>query len=490
MKMNQPPARDASPILGLLVRCLLALALLAALGLTAPANAANYGDKPNVLFIAIDDLNDWIGALGKREDVKTPNLDQLAARGTLFTRAYCPAPACNPSRTAIMVGRRPSTTGVYHNDQPWRPVLKDAVTLAQHFQQSGYRVEGGGKIFHNSFNDQASWQFWMRNPGFPEPQKRSLQGTGHFDWGAVQASDDEMGDTKVVDWGIKFLKEKQERPFFLAVGTIKPHLPFYAPQKYFDLYPLSQVKRPKVLENDLDDIPPAGIKMAKPDGDHKKVVEAGEWEHAIQSYLACISYVDGQIGRLVQALDQSPHAANTIIILWSDHGWHLGEKQHWRKFALWEEATRVTFMVVAPGVTKPRQVCGRTVNLLDLYPTLIELCGLPGRDGLEGVSLVPLLKNPQAPWDHPSLTTHGRDNHGIRTERWRYIRYNDGTEELYDHDRDPLEWKNLAKSPEFNQVKLELAKWLPKVNVPDAPREKASPEDVDDRPKGKKKKNL
>jgi arylsulfatase A-like enzyme len=465
----------------LLFSCLLAL-------LVFGQTQSHAADKPNVLFIAIDDLNDWIGALGKRSDVKTPNLDKLAARGVLFTRAYCAAPACNPSRAALMTGKRPATSGVYHNDQPWRPVMKDNVTLAQHFMQNGYRVEGGGKIFHNSYNDLASWQKWFKNPGFPEPKKRSLEGTGHFDWGMVDATDEEMGDTKVVDWGISFLKEKQDKPFFLAVGMIKPHLPFYAPKKYFDLYPLDQVKVPKTLATDLDDVPAAGVKIAKPNGDHKKVVEAKEWEHAVQSYLACISYVDGQIGRIVDALDNSPYAKNTIIVLWSDHGWHLGEKQHWRKFALWEEATRVTFMVVAPGITKPNQRCERTVNLMDIYPTMIDLCGLPKRDGLEAVSILPLLKDPQTKWDHPSITTHGRNNHSVRSERWRYIRYEDGSEELYDHDNDPLEWKNLAKDAKFASVKEDLAKWLPKVNAPDAPKEKAAADDEDDRPKKKGKK--
>ncbi|HEY1171587.1 MAG TPA: sulfatase [Verrucomicrobiae bacterium] len=444
-------------------------------------------EKPNVLFIAVDDLNDWIGALGKRPDVKTPNMDRLASRGVLFTKAYCAGPACNPSRAALMSGKRPSTTGVYHNDQPWRPVMKDTVTLSQHFMQNGYRVEGGGKIFHNAYNDLASWEKWTKNPGFPEPKKRALEGTGHFDWGMVDATDDQMGDTKVVDWGISFLKEKQDKPFFLAVGMIKPHLPFYAPKKYFDMYPIDKVKTPKVQADDLADVPPAGVKMAKPQGDHKKVVEAKEWEHAVQSYLACITYTDAQIGRLIDALDASPYAKNTIIVLWSDHGWHLGEKEHWRKFALWEEATRVVFMAVVPGMTKAKQECARTVNLLDIYPTMIDLCGLPKRDGIEGNSLVPLLKDPKAKWEHPSITTHGRNNHAVRTERWRYIRYEDGSEELYDHDADPLEWKNLASDAKFASVKAELIKSLPAVNAPDAPKEKAAKDDEDDRPKKKKK---
>src|SRR5262249_22442067 len=437
-----------------------------------PALAAE-NVRPNVLFLAIDDLNDWIGALGKRPDVKTPNMDRLAARGVLFTRAYCAAPACNPSRTALLCGVRPSTSGVYHNDQPWRPVLKDAVTLTQHFMANGYVVQGGGKIFHNSFNDPASWQHWEKVKGPPAPPNTPVNGlkAGHFDWGPVDVPDEEMGDYRTVSWGMNFLKQKHDKPFFLAVGLIRPHLPFYAPRKYFDLYPLDKVQLPKVLANDLDDIPPAGIRMAKPEGDHKKVVEGKQWEKAVQAYLACISFADAQIGRIVDELDKSPYANNTVIVLWSDHGWHLGEKQHWRKFALWEEATRVTFMIVAPGVTSPNQRCDRAVNLLDIYPTMIDLCGLPAKQGLEGASLMPLLKDPKAKWDRPSITTHGRNNHAVRSERWRYIRYADGSEELYDHDADPLEWKNLAKDAPYDKVKQELAAHLPKVNAPDAPRE-------------------
>lgn len=439
----------------------------AALGVEQPRSTA----RPNVLFIAIDDLNDWIGALGKRPDVKTPNIDALARRGVLFTRAYCAAPACNPSRTALLTGVRPSTSGVYHNDQPWRPVLRDAVTLPQWFQAAGYIVQGGGKIFHNSYNDLPSWQNWVKERGNPSPPAAPVNGLngGHFDWGPLDVDDEAMGDHAVVSWGVRFLEQSHEKPFFLAVGLIRPHLPFYAPKKYFDRYPIESVKLPKVLDSDLDDVPAGGVRMAKPEGDHRKVVAAGQWEKAVQAYLACISFADFQIGRIVDALDKSEYAKNTIIVLWSDHGWHLGEKQHWRKFALWEEATRVTFLVIAPGVTEANQRCDRTVNLLDIYPTLSELCGLPSKPGLEGRSLVPLLNQPAAPWSHPSLTTHGRNNHAVRSERWRYIRYEDGGEELYDHDADPLEWHNLASDPKFEEIKRELARSLPKINAPDAP---------------------
>ncbi len=443
--------------------------------------------KPNVLFIAVDDLNDWTGFLKGHPGVRTPNLDELARRGVVFSRAYCSAPACNPSRTSLLTGKRPSTSGVYHNDQPWRPVLADAVTLPQRFRAAGYRVEGGGKIFHNTFNDLGSWDEWhaLKSGDHPVPRERpvnGIAGAAHFDWGPVDVPDEAMGDYKTVSRAIDYLKRDHSKPFFLAVGLIRPHLPWYVPAKYFAEFPLSDIVRPAVKANDLDDVPNAGRAIAKPGGDHRKVVEADQWDRAVQGYLASIAFADAQIGRLLAALDSSPHAKDTIIVCFGDHGWHLGQKEHWRKFALWEEATRVPLIVVAPGVTRPDSRCERTVSLLDLYPTLIELCGLPHKGELEGETLVPLLKNVAAERATPAVTTHGRNNHAVRSERWRYIRYAHGGEELYDHDSDPHEWTNLATNARLNSVKQELARWLPDRNAADAPRQKAAERDARTRP--------
>lgn len=448
---------------------------LAAAEPNAPSGVTPPAQRPNVLFIAVDDLNDWVGTLDGYEGVQTPNLDRLAGRGVLFTRAYCSAPACNPSRASLMCGIRPSTSGVYHNDQPWRPVLPNAVTLSQHFMANGYEVAGGGKIFH--YNEPASWQTYQERKGDPRPPVLPANGipkAAHFDWGPVDVPDAEMGDMKVTDWAVEFLKRDHDRPFFLAVGLFRPHLPWFVPRKYFERYPLEKIVLPKARENDLDDVPPPGRQIAKPEGDHRRVLETHNWEKAVQGYLASITFADACIGRLIEALDAAGCADDTIIVLWGDHGWHLGEKLHWRKFTLWEEATRVPLMIVAPGVSRNRVRCGRTVSLLDLYPTLIELCGLPPRPELEGTSLVKLLRDPEAPWDRPAVMTHGRNNHAVRSERWRYIRYADGTEELYDHERDPMEWTNLAGDPEHAQIKAELTKWLPKVNAEDAPRNRRS----------------
>ena len=229
---------------------------------------------------------------------------------------------------------------------------------------------------------------------------------------------------------------------------------------------------PKVKPDDLADVPLLGRRMARPEGDHAKVLAHKQWEKAVQGYLASITYADGQIGRLLDALDKRPDGDKTVIVMWADHGWHLGEKQHWRKFSLWEEAGRVPMVFIVPGLTKPETRCERTVRLLDIYPTLADVCGLPLGEQLEGKSLRPLLADPAVAWDRPVVTTHGRNNHAVRSERWRYIRYADGTEELYDHQNDPMEWTNLAGDPKAGEVKRKLAEWLPKVNVEEGGRQR------------------
>lgn len=453
---------------------------LRALGLGAaslsamPLFAQMKGKSPNVLFIAIDDLNDWIGCMGGHPDVKTPNLDRLADRGMLFTRAYCAAPVCNPSRAALMTGIRPSTSGVYTNKSYWRgsPVLKEAVTIPQHFMQHGYQAWSAGKIFHTP--DPPSWQSHFPGPISTRPSDPHLKempagSARNFHWGAVDATDDEMGDMQVAEWVGAKLREKQDEPYFLGCGIFRPHLPWVVPQKYFDMYPIDEVSLPLVNENDLDDVPQAGKEM-RIQSDHPRITEAGAWRKAVQAYLASITFADAVLGRVLDAYDASPDKDNTIIVLWADHGWHLGEKLHWRKAVLWEEATRNILLFVAPGTTKPHQICDAPVNLLDIYPTLIDLCGLKKRPELEGNSLLPLLKNPDAKWDTPSLTTYKKDNHSVRSRRWRYIRYADGSEELYDHEQDPYEWKNLAGEPRFASVKEELRKWMPQINAPESPR--------------------
>ena len=435
--------------------------------------------RPNVLFISIDDLNDWVGCLGGHPDTLTPNLDRLAAEGVLFTKAYCAAPLCNPSRAALLTGIRPNVSGVYLNPQPWRrsPVLKKALTLPQYFRKHGYKAIGAGKIFHGAFPDPPSWdEYWpsqrKNKPDDPMPKGRPLNGipkTGHFDWGPVDAPSSRMGDSRVADWVIAQLGKKHEKPLFLGCGFFRPHLPWYVPPKYFKKFPLKKIHLPVVNEHDLDDVPPAAVKIARPRGDHAKVVKYHQWKKAVQGYLASIHFADECLGRVLDALEKREDKDEWVVVLWSDHGWHLGEKLHWRKFALWEEATHNVLMVVAPGVTRPGGRCDEPVSLMDVYPTLVDLCGLPPKPGLQGTSLLPQLKNPKAPRAFPVLTTFGRGNHSLRSRDWRYIRYADGSEELYHDALDPLEWKNLAKDPEYAEVKARLARFLPKVNAPLSP---------------------
>ena len=300
-------------------------------------------------------------------------------------------------------------------------------------------------------------------------KEKSPAANKHFDWGPLDVPVEQMGDWQVADWVIGQLGKQHEKPFFLGCGFFKPHLPWHVPRKYFDMYPPDKITLPNVKEDDLDDVPPIGKHMALKEGDHASVLEHNEWRHAVQGYLACISFVDDCVGRVIAALDKCPHRDNTIVVLWSDHGWHLGEKLHWRKFSLWEEATHNMLTIVAPSVTSPGGRCPATVNLLDIYPTLVDLCGLDAKKELEGNTLLPMLKYPQAKWDRPTLTTHERNNHSVRSDRWRYIRYKDGTEELYDRSIDEMEWNNLANDPQYADVKKDLQKWLPTTNAEDVP---------------------
>lgn len=439
---------------------------------------------PNILFIAADDLNDWVGHLGGHPQTKTPNIDRLAARGVSYTRAFCSAPLCNPSRASLLTGIPPHKSGIYGNGEQLRDKLPDAVTLMQYLRSHGYTAKGAGKIFHgtNSPGDPASWDFYYkvppgerqvpeRDPGLPE--------SAWTPWGPLDVDDEEMFEHKITTWAISELEQKYDKPFFLACGFFKPHMPWYVPRKYFDAFPLESIELPDTLDTDGDDLPAWGKKMAievyDPSGDQNFAVEGGDhnnvlanhqWKRAVQSYLATINFVDTQIGRLLDALDQSKYADNTIVVLWGDHGWHLGEKQHWRKHALWEVATHTTLIISTPDRLSANRLCHRPVSLIDLYPTLLVLCGLPAKDGQAGRSLLPLLKDPTQSWNHPVLTTYGFQNHAVQTERWRYIRYRDGGEELYDHATDPNEWTNLASDPQYQAILADLQKALPAENHP------------------------
>ena len=435
----------------------------AGLGAASAASLLSQGPRasgPNVLMIAIDDLNDWIGVLGGHAQTLTPNIDALAKRGVTFRRAYCQAPMCNPSRASLMTGVRPTTSGCYGNNDVWRDAMPTAITVSEHFKLHGYETLGAGKIFHSNQNEERSWDYYYTSPGYIHPDDTPVNGldSGHFDWSAIQADDEDTADVMVAEWAAAYLRRKRPRPFFLACGLYRPHLPWYAPEKYFEKFPEAQTILPKILENDLDDVPKSAIRSMS---DHDNVTSSGQWKRAVAAYLACIHYADQNVGRILKALDEGPHADNTIIVLWTDHGWHLGEKNHWRKFTLWEESCRVPLIFAGAGVPSQSAFCDRTVELLDVYPTLTDLAGLPMRPENDGVSLRPWLEDPQAPRERPAMTHLGPDKQTVRTERWRYIVYPDG-EQLYDHDNDEMEWENLAGKPEHAAIQAKLASMLPR----------------------------
>ena len=436
------------------------------------------GDEPNVLFIAVDDLNDWV--LEPDSPLKMPNLRRLARRGALFERAYTAAPACNPSRVALLTGLHPASTGVYDNRSDWRRALPGAVTLPRYFMNHGYQVEGAGKIFHHhdnsAYHDDESFHHFEKMQLDPMPPRKfngiDAVRSANFDWGLWPPDETLTPDARSVNFGIRFLERKHDRPFFLAVGLFRPHMPFHAPPKYFGAYPPDHVAMPRTNPNDLDDIPSGGQELLR-QKEHfmRAIFEAeeqrpGTWSEAVRSYQASCTFADHQLGRLLDALARSEYAKSTVIVLWSDHGYHLGEKNHWEKFALWEKSTRVPLVLVAPGATSAGTVVQSPVSLLDLYPTLLELAGLPPKPGLDGASLVPLLKNPR---QRRSVSmTYLRGNHAVRSNRWRYIRYADGSEELYDHSSDPHEFTNLARTGDHADTILELRRALPRKNSPNA----------------------
>lgn len=451
-------------------------------------------DAPNVLFIAIDDLNDWTTLFDESNPIRTPNLQRLAERGTFFRKAYCNSPACNPSRSSVLSGVRPATSGVYANRSDWRKALAGVDILPAHFRSNGYRAYASGKIFHHhgpQFHQYEAFDefsvFPSSRPDTPMPAVGNLNrikswtaGDGskvpvsrNFDWGVYPPNADDHIDNRTVDWAIDRIESHGSgQPFFIATGIYRPHMPFYAPQEWYDAYPMGSLEMPQIRADDLEDIPQAGRAMLHPPGrkfmstfEAEKLRDAFIFEKAVRGYQAAASFADYQVGRLLDALDQSGQADDTIIVLWSDHGFHVGEKNHWEKFVLYEKATRIPFIIAAPGY-QAGQVSERPVSLIDLYPTLVELCGLPAPAHLEGQSLAPLLEKPKRKWD-PVLMTYGEGNHAVRDDRYRYIRYREGEEELYDTENDPNEWTNIAHRKGTRKIMNRLAKWIPESHAPE-----------------------
>lgn len=468
------------------------LALLALLAGCAQPSPAGRTSPPNILFIAVDDLNDWIGVLGGHPQAYTPHFDRLAASGVLFTNAHCPGASCNPSRSAILTGVSPHRSGLYSNRQVMREILPDADILPQHFRKQGYWAGGAGKLLHY-FIDAGSWDAYFPDKAKEDPLPRTLYpkkrpvslpvgGPWQYaetDWGALDVDDETFGgDWLVSRWVGEQLSRTHEKPFFLSCGIYRPHEPWFVPKKYFDRFPLESIQLPPgYKEDDLDDLPPSGRERG-PNRYFAHIQAHGQWKRGIQGYLASIHFADAMLGRVLDALESGPNRDNTVVVLWSDHGWQLGEKQHWQKYSAWRAVTRVPLMIrvprgAAPGLpagTRAGSVSDAPVNLLSLYPTLTELAGIPAKEGVDGPSLVPLLRDVDAPWGHVSTTfLADRGSFGLSSRGWRYIRYANGDEELYDIARDPYEWNNLAAAPAQAGRLAELRARAPKDFAPAPP---------------------
>ena len=452
----------------------LATALVLLFSLTAQAKS----DPPNVLLIAVDDLNDWVGCLDGHPQTHTPNIDQLAKTGMLFSNAHCQGTMCNPSRISVLWGMRPSTTGFYGNHYPVSKepdFLKTHTSLPAYFKQHGYITLTAGKVFHTTPYGQPDIIGPMSEQWRKGHDKRVQDKPKHlhkiWDFGPQDYKETEFVDHIIADWAIKQLGESRDKPFFLSVGFYRPHVPFFSPRRVYDTF--KDIELPPIKKDDWADLPEAARELTlsnKKIPTHEWMLEQERWPLAVHAYLACVRWTDEQVGRVLKALEDGPNANNTVVVLFSDHGYHLGEKQRWSKFSLWERTTRVPLIIRLPNRDKVR--AGKTdapVELLSLYPTLTDICGLPANQDVEGISLTKLLADPKAPWDHVAVSTLGQNNHAVRSKRWRYIRYADGSEELYDHNNDPNEWDNLAygEQNKSHRDTIEgLKQYLPKSNAP------------------------
>jgi len=451
---------------------------------------------PNVLLLIIDDHAANMVSVFGESGVKTPAMERLAARGVWFTRAYNPAPVCAASRAAFLTGVNPANSGVYFNSQAYRrtdrPIAR-AETLHGHLRKHGYLVAGYGKINHTGYQDDNLEDF---SPGYFKGHNdkkyvtyndgdlvqhvlpgrlRRLEGLHAAAFGPLPDDWDRddpskwQQDTEQAARAVQFLSNAHEQPFFLTVGFWRPHTSRFVPKRYYDLYPLDTVKIPAgYLPGDLDDVPGPGRFLAVRTPRHAIISGAGLWREDIQSKYAATTYVDEQIGRVLDALDRSPHASNTIVILISDNGYHVGEKDHWNKYALWEQTCRVLFAVSGPGITaRPDD---HPVGVIDLYPTVLGLAGLPPPSShtLDGVDLASSIKQIHPTSRPPVVSTYGPGNHSLRDARYRYIRYRNGDEELYDHNHDPYEWHNLAGAAAHKETIARLAQWLPTSDAPES----------------------
>jgi arylsulfatase A-like enzyme len=424
------------------------------------------GSFPNVLLISVDDLNDWVGVLQGHHNTLTPNIDRLARKGVVFTDAHASSPICGPSRAALLSGIRASTSGFHDNSSQFtaHPILMENENLPQFFKRLGYRTFSSGKVFHDYYPE-----FWdesipkgprMYNAG--DPKLNELEITGIFDWGPLEIPDHEMDDYKMVQFGIDWLKASHKQPFFIACGIYLPHLPWYAPKEYFTPFPLESLIMPITNPHDSEDLPRTALSLINNSyQDLVRKLSPENQKKAVQSYLASTHFADAQVGRLLDALEKSSYADNTIVVLFGDNGNHHGQKSRWHKDTMWRESTRVPFIIYVPGAAGNGEICTRVTSLLDIYPTLADLLGVKAPLHLEGISLKPLLEDPGSEWNHAVITNRRPGQYAVRTSDWCYIRYQDGGEELYDRYNDPREWMNLADDSQYAGIKRKMAERIP-----------------------------
>lgn len=443
------------------------------------ATVASAAQKPNVLFIAVDDLSAALGCYGDLL-AKTPNIDRLAATGVRFDRAYNQLPLCNPTRASVMTGLRPDQIKVYDLDRHFRDELPNVITLSQAFQQAGYFAARVGKIYHynvpasigtDGFDDPPSWNQTINPIGrdktdealvFNAEPHRKISGS--LSWLAADGTDEEQTDGMIATEAIRLMQQHSDEPFFLGVGFFRPHTPYVAPKKYFDMYPLHEIRLPFAPADDRDDIPTAAFAHNCPVPNYS--LPTPILKQAVQAYYACVSFIDAQVGRLLDELDRSGLENNTIVILWSDHGYHLGEHNGiWQKRTLFEQGARTPLIIRTPNATGNGQACRRIVEFIDIYPTLTSLASVKAPDNLAGRDLSPLLQDPLKDWDGLAVTQVLRPQDdrlktmvmgcSIRSDRWRYTEWAEGTAgvELYDHHADPMEFHNLAIHPDESATK-------------------------------------
>lgn len=457
-------------------------------------------EKPNIIFFAVDDMNDFINPLGDPQAI-TPNMDRLAAMGVTFTNAHAPNSYCAPSRTAIWTGLQSSTTGCYR-DEIYQYDFPNLVPLHEAFQQGGYNTYGAGKLFHHKEGhvDLDGWtEFFARNEeiraaGFPTgydgadlprpPTATGLNspyyekmgikkriGAGFLEWWGVPEEDThKMMGVQRTQWICDLLKQKHDKPFFMGLGLYTPHYPNYAPQKYFDLYDVDKIKLPEILEDDLADLP-KDIQKKQGNRDHyrRELIQFGIYKEAVRGYLAAVSYADGMLGEVLDALEESAYKDNTIVVFWSDQGYHLGQKGDWGKHTLWSETSRVPFFISGANIPKNKRV-NTTAGLIDMYPTLAELCALPAPKNLDGKSLVPELMNKETEDRDLFIPYHLKGSYAVVNENYRYIHYNNGGEEFYNVKEDPNEWYNLINDPKNRTIIDKMKKVVPDFRKPATPK--------------------